>query len=169
MCVIIPCYQVYYEHGRKFSCSYDFILVHILATSTTLSPLGMVSVCPGGQILLTCERMSGSFLHWNVSIPRLAMSREIIVARQGDISTIAQQFNGLHATEFTITRTSDSPLISQMLINNVTTEINGSTIYCSEDGDENGAPAVEINVIYYYGIKINDVMIIVNDLMFYKE
>ena len=85
----------------------------------------MVSVCPGGQVLLICERMSGSFLYWDVSVPRLAMSREIIVSNQGDIDTTAlRQFNGLHAMEFTVTRTSDSPLISQLLINNVTTEIN---------------------------------------------
>ena len=107
----------------------------------------MVSVCPGGQVLLTCERMSGSFLHWNVSIPRLARSREAIVPIQGAISTTALQFNGLHLTEFNVTRTSQNPLISQLLIYNVSTEINGSTIYCSEDGDENGAPAVAVNVI----------------------
>ena len=114
----------------------------------------MVSVCPGGQVLLICERMSGSFLHWAVSVPRLAMSRETIIARTGDISTTDLQFNRLHLTEFTVSRTSDSPLTSQLLINNVTTEINGSTIYCSEDGDENGAPAVAVNVMFINGIII---------------
>ena len=49
-------------------------------------------------------------------------------------------------TEFNITRTSDNPLISQLLINNVTTEINGSTIYCSEDGDETNSPMTAINI-----------------------
>ena len=171
----------------------------MIGTSISLSPLGMVSVCPGGQVLLTCEIMSGSFLYWDVSIPHLAMSRENIVSTQGAISTTALQFNGLHLTEFTVTRTSENPLTSQLLINNVTTEINGSTIYCSEDGNENGAPAVAVNVIYivrvslsvemsfsqinikmepsrvevsvilyYYGIIINDVKIIINDLMLFK-
>ena len=87
MCVIkIPCYLVYYGHGGKFSCSYNFILVHniiILGASVRLSPLGMVSVCSGGQVLLTCERISGSFLFWTVSIPRLAIIREVIVPGQG--------------------------------------------------------------------------------------
>ena len=127
---------------------YYFSTGLLIGASITLSPLGMVSVCPGGQILLTCERMSGFFLYWDVFIPRLAMTREIIVSSQGDISTTALQFNELHLTEFTVTRTSDSPLISQLLINNVTTEINRSTIYCSEDGNTNGAPAVAVNVIY---------------------
>ena len=116
--------------------------------------LGMVSVCPGGQVLLTCERMlqPNLFLYWNVSIPRLAMSREIIVSSEGNIDITALQFNGLHATEFTVTRTSGNPLTSQMMVNNVTTAMNGSTIYCSEDGNENGAPAVAVNVIHDYGI-----------------
>ncbi|MCG8622191.1 MAG: hypothetical protein MJE68_09390 [Proteobacteria bacterium] len=76
------------------------------------------------------------------------MSRETIVSRTGDISTTDLKFNVLHLTEFNVTRTSGSPLISQLLINNVTTVINGSTIYCSENGNENGAPAVAVIVLY---------------------
>ena len=118
----------------------------MIGASVTLSPLGIVSLCPGGQALLTCERTSGSFLYWTVSIPHLAMTRETIIANQGAISTTSLLFNGLHSTAFTITRTSGNPLTSQMMVNNVTTAMNGSTIYCSEDGNENGAPMVTINV-----------------------
>ena len=64
-----------------------------------------------------------------------------------DIRILLPEFR-IGFTEFNITRTSESPLINQLLINNVTTEINGSTIYCSEDGNENNAPMVTINVIY---------------------
>ena len=106
-----------------------------------------MSVCPGGQVLLTCERMSGSFLYWTVSIPHLAMIRESVITSTGVVSTTALQFNGLHSTAFTVTHTSGSPLTSQMIVNDVTTAINGSTIYCSEDSDENGAPMITINVI----------------------
>ena len=49
-------------------------------------------------------------------------------------------------TEFNISRTSDNPLTSQLLINNVTTEINGSIIYCSEDGNETNALMTVFNV-----------------------
>jgi hypothetical protein len=68
-----------------------------------------------------------------------------IVLSQGDL--LSPEFR-IGFTRFNITRTSESPLISQLLINNVTTEINGSTIYCSEDGDENNAPLIAINVKY---------------------
>ena len=111
------------------------------SAAITLSPSGMVSVCPGGQVLLTCERMSGSILYWTVSIPHLSISRERIVASQGTI--VSPEFR-IGFTEFTVSRTSESPLISQLLISNVTTEIN---VYCSEDGNENGAPMTAINVI----------------------
>ena len=116
-----------------------------IATSIALSPLGMVSVCPGGQVLLICERMSGSILFWDVSVPHMATTHviEIIVVSQG--VSLSPDFK-IGVTEFNVTRTSSSPLTSQLLINNVTTEINGSTIYCSEDGDENGAPMVTIDV-----------------------
>ena len=118
----------------------------MIGTSTTLSPSRKVSVCPGGQVLLTCERVSGSFIHWIVSVPHLATTREIIISDQGAISTIDLLFNGLHSTAFNVTRTSSSPLTSQMILNDVTTEMNGSTIYCSEDGNENGAPMVTVHV-----------------------
>ena len=121
----------------------------MIGTSITLSPLGIISVCPGGQALLTCEIVSGSgFLYWTVSAPNLGTTGTI-VADQGDFSPNIL-FNGLHSTAFTVTRTSTNPLTSQMMVNiNVTTntEINGSTIYCSEDGNENGAPMTTINVI----------------------
>ena len=104
----------------------------------------MVSVCPGGQVLLTCERMTGSILYWDISVP-MATPLERLVLSQGAL--LSPDFR-IGFTEFNITRTSDNPLISQLLINNVTTEINGSTIYCSEDGDENNAPMTVINIKY---------------------
>ena len=108
----------------------------------------MVSVCPRGQILLTCERMSGSLLFWDFSIPHLAgvTSQRIIVPASPAV-VLSPDFK-IGFTEFNVTRTSNSSLTSQLLINNVTTEINGSIIYCSEDGDKNNAPMTVINVNY---------------------
>jgi hypothetical protein len=91
--------------------------------------------------------MSGYFLYWTVTVPHLAMTRESIVPRLGIVSAADLQFSGLHPTAFTITRTSGNPFTSQMMVNNVTTAMNGSTIYCSEDGNENGAPMTTITVI----------------------
>ena len=118
----------------------------MIATSTTLFPLGTVSVCLEGQLLLTCERMTGSILYWDISVPRMPSATiQRIVLSQGDLAS--PEFK-IGFTEFNITSTSDNPLTSQLLINNVTTEINGSTIYCSEDGVEKDAPVITINVKY---------------------
>ena len=104
-----------------------------------------MSVCPGGQVLLTCERLNGSVLFWDVSVPHLASAttnEQRIVASEGSI--LSPEFR-IGFTEFNVTRTSESPLISELLINNVTPEINGSTIYCSDDGNETNAPMSVIN------------------------
>ena len=58
----------------------------------------MVSVCPGGQALLTYERMSGPFLYWTVSVPHLATQPKRIVANQGPVPP---EFN-ISLTEFHI-------------------------------------------------------------------
>ena len=105
----------------------------------------MVSVCPGGQVLLTCERISGTILYWTVSSPHLDTPRDIIVTSQGVL--LSPEFR-IGLTEFNITLTSDSPLISQLLINNVSTEISRSTTYCSEDGNETNAPMTIVNAIH---------------------
>ena len=104
----------------------------------------MVSVCPGGQVLLTCEITTGPFLYWDVFALHLATTRERIVTSRGVLS---QPEFRIGFTQFNITHTSPSPLGSQLLIYNVTTEINGSTIYCSEDGNENNATMIVINII----------------------
>ena len=109
----------------------------------------MVSVCAGGQVLSICETISGSILYWTVSVPHLDTTRERVVTSQGVI--LSPEFK-IGFTEFNITRTSESPLISHLLISNVTTGINGSTIYCSEDGNENNAPQIVFKVIIYRGM-----------------
>ena len=105
----------------------------------------MVSICPEGQLLLTCERVSGFILVWDISVPRMLSAttqRIVLIISQEEL--LSPEFK----IGFNISRTSESLLTSQLLINNVTTEMNGSTIYCSEDGDENGAPMIAIDVMY---------------------
>ena len=64
----------------------------------------MVSVCPGGQVQLTCERMSGFTLYWSAFVPPLSTSRERIVPSQGDL--LITEFK-IDFTEFSVTRTFD--------------------------------------------------------------
>ena len=110
----------------------------MIGTSIILSPLEIISVCPGGQALLSCEKTSGIVLYWMVLVPHLDTRRERVVPSQGKL--VEPEFR-VGFIEFNITRTSVSPLISQLLITNVTTE---TTIYCSEDRNENNAAMIVI-------------------------
>ena len=95
--------------------------------------------------MLTCERISGSILYWNISTSHpMATNQERIVTSGG---VLLPEFK-ISFTEFNITLTSPRPLISQLMINNVTTEINGSVIYCSEDHNETNALMIAIKVMY---------------------
>ena len=113
----------------------------------------MVTICPEGQILLTCERVSGSILYWDVSVPHPAgaTTRQRIIVPASPGVVLSPDFK-INVTKFNVTRTSDSPLTSQLLINTVTTAINGSTIYCSEDGNDNNAPITTVNVVKSKGM-----------------
>ena len=117
----------------------------------------MVSVCPGGQVLFVCET-NGSVFQWTVSSPHLDTPREIIVTSQGIL--LPSEFRIGFTETFNVTLTSDSPLISQLQIGNVTTEMNGSTIYCSEDGNETNAPMTIVNAIHK-----GTIILITNDVI----
>ena len=109
----------------------------------------MVSVCPGGQVLLTCERITGSILYWDIYVP-MATPLGRIVLSLGPL--LSPEFR-IGFTEFNITRTSDGPLTSQLLISNVTTNIN---IYCSDDGNVNNSPMTVIHKgVFVYRIRSN--------------
>ena len=88
--------------------------------------------------------MTGSILYWDVSVPGLAgtTTREIIVTSRRVL--LSPEFR-IGFTEFNVTLISGSPLISQLLINNVT---NGSRVYCSEDGNETNASMIAIKAIH---------------------
>ena len=70
----------------------------MIATSITLS---MVSVCLEGQLLLTYERISGTILYWDVSVPHVpSATTQRIVLSQGDL--LSPEFN-VGFTEFNVT------------------------------------------------------------------
>ena len=80
----------------------------LVGASITLSPMGAVSVCPGGQVMLTCERMSGAFLYWDVSASHLAgVTTQRIITSHGVL--LSPEFR-IGFMGFNITRTSKKPI-----------------------------------------------------------
>ena len=93
----------------------------------------VASVCPGGRLNLTCNTMSDqTSLIWNMSFPhRPGYERRFILA--GGIADSASPLN-VSQTMFQFLRTSVSPLISVMVIDNVDTTLNGTRVECSYGG-----------------------------------
>ena len=92
-----------------------------------------VSVCPGGQLNLTCNTMSDqTSLTWNLTFPhRPGYERRLILA--GVISDSASPLT-VSQTVFKFLRTSVSPLISVMVIDNMSAILNGTRVECSYGG-----------------------------------
>ena len=87
----------------------------------------MVSVCPSGQLNLTCNTTEQQ-LTWSITVShRPGDERRLILAGGGADSALPLTVS---QTMFQFLRTSVSPLISIMVIDNVNTILNGTRVEC---------------------------------------
>ena len=86
----------------------------------------VVSVCPGGKLNLTCNTMSDqTILRWNLTFPHHPgyQLRDILTVGSAAPLTVDQ-------TMFQFLRTSVSPLMSTMVIDNVSAVFNETRVEC---------------------------------------
>ena len=110
------------------------ILMIIIESQLMLSPSGEISVCPGSQPSFRCST-NLSLLEWNVTLLQSGMthSRTLFV-----VST--SYFNSplvVNGHSFRVMRDSVSaslPIISTLTVLNATVDLNGTNIYCTEEG-----------------------------------
>ena len=100
-------------------------------------PAGSVSVCPGGQLMLSCSTNSSS-MQWTVTVfpPSYLDSRESgtrSFLRLG-LEIVHEQPIIANQTVFHFSKTSNSPLTSVVSVVNVTTDINETRIECIHAG-----------------------------------
>ena len=94
-----------------------------------------VSVCPGGQLVLKCDTNSSVILlEWSVTFnsPNLQHTEMRSVDSLGSAESQAPFI--INHTEFQFLRTSVSPLISTMIISNVSMSLNGTRVDCRYAG-----------------------------------
>ena len=102
-----------------------------------------VSVCLGGQLSLTCHTHSnGTLLTWDITIPSHSESE---IRFFSSIGNLTESHLTVGETVFQFIRTSLSPLMSTMVINTITTSLNGTRVDCY-DVDKLVSTAV-INVV----------------------
>ena len=115
-----------------------------------LSPSGRVSVCPEGQITFVCT--TNSTVHeWNIFVPSHNYNRSKLVTIHSPFMNESFPLGMIDLVAYvTKTSISDSlPLISTLSLINVTTDLNGTVVQCTERQRVITAPAGIIHVIQF--------------------
>ena len=100
------------------------------------SSSGVVSVCPGKQLSLVCTMNHSRVLKWTISLPEGNIThnlRSIPYNVPGFIKPLNLTLND-DIVAFHFTRTSEAetlPLIVELLIDRISTSLNGSNVLCS--------------------------------------
>ena len=126
------------QHGKYES---DDNVVIIITTGFSLSaPLGILHVCPGDQLLLTCVT-NASFLEWNITAQNYIGLR--LVSSEGipNIQPLTVNY-----TTFGFTRESSEPLNVTLSIINATVDLRIVCIEYLESSQQ--VATVDIDVIY---------------------
>ena len=90
----------------------------------------LASVCSGDQLNLTCHPAPNeTLLQWSLTIPGRSVPELRFISSDGNTVSVAPLTIG--QTVFQFIRISISPLTSVMVIDNVTTSLNGTRVDCS--------------------------------------
>ena len=102
-------------------------------------------MCPGDQLNLTClTTPNETLLQWSIDIPSRSAPELRFISTDGITASVTPLIVG--QTVFQFLRTSTSPLISLMVIDNVRTDVNGTRVECSF-----GGRVVSIDIINVIG------------------
>ena len=87
-------------------------------------------MCPGDQLNLTClAAPNETLLQWSIDIPGRPTSEQRFFSSGGNTVSVTPVTIG--QTVFQFLRTSTSPLTSLMVIDNVSSDVNGTRVECS--------------------------------------
>ena len=84
-------------------------------------------MCPGDNLTLSCHT-SGSMLRWVITLPYHYLPEVRIISSIGPVNSQTPLLE--NPTLFQFLRTSRTPLMSTMLIDNITAALNGTIIDC---------------------------------------
>ena len=105
----------------------------------------LASVCPGEQLNLTCQATTGvTLIQWDLNFPSASDPEIRFISSGGSAESSASTYT-LGQTVFHFSRTSTSPLASLIIVDNVTTSVNGTRLECTYNGSV--MLATNINVI----------------------
>ena len=127
------------------------IIIVIFAESRlTLSPRGVMWVCPGAQLDVTCST-DRRLLNWTVTIPPSASDSGEAVTRNRLFSSSTQAVDPLmvEMKQFNISIESRvDPFSSVLSYTNATADLNGTVINCSDTGDSAAESDSSMVIVY---------------------
>ncbi len=103
--------------------------------AVSLTPSGVARVCPGGRLILTCST-NANLMQWSVTVPYYGATK----TRSLQFSGTAQRATPIviGSTTFNISRRLNEslilPLVSTIVTDGTTANINGTLVICSEIG-----------------------------------
>ena len=117
------------------------IILNIFVESRlTLSPRGVMWICPGAQLDVTCSTDDRKFLTWTVTIPSSAsdsgeaVTRDRLYSSSTQDNAIEPLVVEMKTFNISITSTVD-PFSSVLSYTNATADLNGTVINCSVTGN----------------------------------
>ena len=116
----------------------------------------LASVCPGEQLNLTCQATPGvTLIQWDLNLPNSSDPESRFISSGGSAESSVSTFT-LGQTVFHFSRTSTSPLASLIIIDNMTTSLNGIRVECTYNGSVMSATNINVigNGMIYYKIII---------------
>ena len=100
-----------------------------------LSPSNVALVCPGEQLALRCQTNESVILRWTITLPESNTTYTRNVPFTGDGPLPSIMHSAVDSTVvFNFSRISEPdtyPLIAELLIDNINTDLNGTEINCS--------------------------------------
>lgn len=105
-------------------------------------------MCSGDQLNLTCHPAPNeTLLVWSVAIPGRLAAELRFISSDGNTDSVAPFIVGQTVFQFLRTSISPEPLVSTMIIENVSTSLNGTRVECSYNYGDRVLSTYIINVI----------------------
>ena len=101
-------------------------------------------MCPGDQLNLTClATPNETYIEWLLDVPSRMVPQLWFISSDGNTISVTPLTVG--QTLFQFLRTSTSPLTSLMVIDNVSSDVNGTIVECSDGGRVVSTDIIKVN------------------------
>ena len=124
-------YKIRQDYCYTCMALFKLNLPCLTESEVMLSPSGEVLVCPGEQLAFVCST-NKLFIEWNITIFQSgqSISQARLVSSVSPIETLVVNMKAFH-----IIRNEFTPLTYTLIVANITADLNGTRVNCTDVGD----------------------------------